>query len=177
MGERRILLGVIGRPHGVRGLVRVQSYTEDPASLASYGPLTDERGRRFSVRWRGEGIAEIAEHRDGEVVKVADRTAAARLTNTRLYIERDRLPAPEEDEFYLADLVGLAASDPAGSPLGRITAVHDYGAGTSLEIEREGTPPLLVPFTRAAVPEIDIAAGRVVVAPPAILSLGSEQAA
>jgi 16S rRNA processing protein RimM len=146
MGERRILLGVIGRPHGVRGLVRVQSYTADPARLAEYGPLADERGRRFSLRWRGEGVAELAEHRGDAVVPVADRSAAARLTNTRLYIERDRLPPAGPDEFYLADLVGLAAFDPAGGLLGEVAAVHDYGAGASLEIAREGTAPLLVPL-------------------------------
>ncbi len=102
----------------------------------------------------------------GAEVKVADRAAAEKLTNTRLYVERERLPEPEPDEFYLADLVGLAACDAAGAGFGTVTAVHDYGAGVSLEIGREGAPPLLVPFTRAAVPEVDVARGRVVVAPP-----------
>ena len=92
--------------------------------------------------------------------------AAERLTNTRLYLERDRLPTPEAEEFYLTDLVGLAAFDVDGAPLGAVTTVHDYGAGASLEIAREGAPPLLVPFTRAAVPEVDLPAGRVAVVPP-----------
>ena len=101
-------MGVIGRPHGVRGLVRVTSYAED---LTAYGPLTDAKGRRFVLRWRGEGVAEVAELVGGAEVKVADRTAAEKLTNTRLFVDRAQLPEPEEDEFYLADLIGLAAVD------------------------------------------------------------------
>jgi 16S rRNA processing protein RimM len=155
-------MGVIGRPHGVRGLVRVHSYTADPAGLPEYGPFVDERGRRFSVRWRGEGVAEVAELVDGKPVPVADRTAAEKLVNLRLYAERDRLPPPAEDEFYLADLIGLEAFRADGVSLGRVDAVHDYGAGTSLEIG-----PLLVPFTRHAVPEVDLVAKRLTVVPPA----------
>lgn len=163
MPESRILMGVIGRPHGVRGWVRVTSYAED---LTAYGPLSDAKGRRFVLRSRGAGVAEVAELIDGAEVKFADRTAVEKLTNTRLYVERARLPEPEEDEFYLADLVGLTACDVAGNSFGTVTAVHDYGAGVSLEIGREGATPLLVPFTRAAVPEVDVARGRVIVAPP-----------
>jgi 16S rRNA processing protein RimM len=165
MPESRILLGVIGRPHGVRGLVHVTSHTADPAALAAYGPLSDDKGRRFTLTWRGAGVAEVFEVLDGVPLRVADRDAAGRLTNTRLYIERARLPAPQDDEFYLADLIGLAAVDAGGETIGRVAVVHDYGAGASLEIAREG-PPLIVPFTRAAVPEIDIAGGRVVVSLP-----------
>ena len=165
MPESRILLGVIGRPHGVRGLVHLTSHTADPAALAEYGPLSDDKGRRFTLAWRGEAIAEVFELRDGGSVRVADREAAGRLTHTRLYIERVRLPVPGDDEFYLADLIGLQAVDGIGQMLGRVAAVHDYGAGASLEIAREAAS-LIVPFTRAAVPEIDIAGGRVIVSPP-----------
>ena len=167
MPERRILLGVIGRPHGVRGLVRVHSHAAEPADLTAYGPLQDEKGRQFELAWRGAGVAAIAELRDGVREPVADREAAMRLTNVRLYIDRDRLPAPEPDEFYLADLIGLEAVD-GTRVVGRVAAVHDYGAGASLEIERAG-PPLVVPFTRTCVPEVDVAGGRVVVNPPAEL--------
>lgn len=153
-------MGVVGRPHGVRGQVRVVSYTADPASLAAYGPLSDGAGRRFTLRWKADGIAELAEIVGGTPVPVADRTAAERLTNTRLYVDRGRLPPPDEDEFYLADLVGLAAMDLQGSSLGTVAAVHDYGAGASLEVARTEGAPLLLPFTRACVPEVDIAAGR-----------------
>ena len=159
MPDDRILLGVVGRPHGVRGLLNVHSYTADPADLAAYGPLTDDAGHRWTMAWRGDGVAEL---RDAAGKPLADRTAAERLVNTRLYVERDRLPEPDEDEFYLADLVGLAAMAPDGAVLGRVDTVHDYGAGASLEI---GT--LLIPFTRACVPLVDIAGGRIVVTPPA----------
>jgi 16S rRNA processing protein RimM len=166
--ESRILMGVIGRPHGVSGQVRVTSYADD---LTAYGPLSDAKGRRFVLRWRGAGVAEIAELVGGAEVRVPDRSAAETLTNTRLYVDRAQLPEPEEDEFYLADLIGLAALDAAGAPLGTIGAVHDYGAGASLEIERKAAAPLLVPFTRACVPLVDIAHGRLVVDPPAEVSL------
>jgi 16S rRNA processing protein RimM len=156
-----VAMGVIGRPHGVRGLVRVTSFTAEPADLASY-PLQDERGRRFALEWRGEGIAAIGERAGGETRWVRDRDAAARLTNVRLYAPREALPPPEDDEFYLTDLVGMAAFDAAGKPLGTVAAVHDYGAGASLEIGA-----LLVPFTRACVPEVDVAARRLTVVPPA----------
>ncbi len=156
-------MGVIGRPHGVRGLVHVTSYAED---LTAHGPLTDPKGRQFMLRWRGGGVAEIAELADGAEVKVADRSAAEKLTNTRLFVDRSQLPEPEDDEFYLADLVGLIARDTAGEELGTVAAVHDYGAGASLEIARDNAPPLLVPFTRVCVPGVDVAAGMLVVAPP-----------
>jgi 16S rRNA processing protein RimM len=154
-------MGVLGRPHGVRGLVRVTSYADD---LTQYRPLSDDKGRRFALRWRGEGIAEISELIDGGEVKVADRTAAERLVNVRLYVDRAQLPEPEDDEYYLADLIGLGAFDAGGATLGRITAVHDYGAGASLEIA--GETSAIVPFTRACVPAVDVAAGRVTVALP-----------
>lgn len=154
-------MGVIGRAHGVRGLVRVHSYTADPTDLPDYGPFTDERGRVFTLRWSGEGVAELSELRDGVAFKVADRTAVEKLVNTKLFVDRDRLPAAEDDEFYLADLVGLAAVSPDGVALGAVAAVHDYGAGVSLEIGRH-----FVPFNRACVPVVDIAGGRIVVALP-----------
>jgi 16S rRNA processing protein RimM len=161
MPNGRVLLGVIGRPHGVRGLLRVHSYAADPASLPEYGPFTDDRGRRFSLAWRGEGIAVVAELAGDTPRPITDRDAAAKLVNTRLYVEREQLPATDADEFYLSDLVGLEAFDPDGAALGRVDAVHDYGAGASLEIGA-----LLIPFTRAAVPDVDIAAGRLTVVPP-----------
>ena len=161
-----ILLGVIGRAHGVRGQVRVTSHTANPADLTGYGPLSDPSGRRFTLRWLGEGIAEVFEVIDGKKLKVSDRAAAERLTNTRLFIERDRLPTPEDDEYYLADLIGLEAVRADGTPLGVVSVVHDYGAGVSLEIEREGAGSLLVPFMMACVPVVDIPGHRLTVVPP-----------
>jgi 16S rRNA processing protein RimM len=166
MPQDRILLGVIGRAHGVRGLVRVTSHTADPADLTAYGPLTDAKGRRFLLRWRGQGVAEVSELVGETVVKASDRTAAERLTNTELYIGRSQLPAAADDEFYLADLIGLTAIAPDGTRLGRVAVVHDYGAGTSLEIEAETAAPFIVPFTRDCVPEVDVAGGRIVIVLP-----------
>jgi 16S rRNA processing protein RimM len=166
MPETAILLGVIGRPHGVRGLVHVTSYTADPNDLTAYGPLSDTKGRSFLLTWRAAGVAEVSEMVAGQPIKLADREAAARLTNTRLFIERDRLPSADDDEFYLADLVGIVAVDTDGATVGRVAVVHDYGAGTSLEIERAEGDSLLVPFTHASVPEVDVRAGRLVVNPP-----------
>ena len=154
MLHRRILMGVVGRPHGVRGLVRVHSYTADPADLAGYGPLQDDAGRAWTLAWRGSGIAEL---RGADGQPVAGRDAAERLVNTQLWLDRDRLPPAEDGEFYLADLVGMAALDPAGQAIGRVTVVHDYGPGTA---------PLLGPFTHARVPHVDPAAGTLVVAEP-----------
>jgi 16S rRNA processing protein RimM len=161
-----ILLGVIGRAHGVRGLARVTSHTAEPADLTAYGPLSDATGRRFTLRWVGQGIAEIAEIIDGKPVKLTDRTAAERLTNTKLFIERNRLPPPEADEYYLADLIGLNATGVDGARIGMVSAVHDYGAGASLEIDLDNAGSMLIPFTLACVPEVNIAAGRVIIAPP-----------
>ena len=174
MPESRILMGVIGRPHGVRGQVRVTSYADD---LTVYNPLSDANGRRFVLRWRGAGVAEVADLLKGPrgtEVKVADRATAERLTNTRLYVDRARLPEPEEDEFYLADLIGLHAFDGDGVRIGTISAVHDYGAGASLEIEQEGGQSLLLPFTGACVPQVDVAAGRAVVVPPTALDIAAD---
>jgi 16S rRNA processing protein RimM len=159
MGEKRILMGVLGRAHGVRGHVRVTSYTAEPADLDDYNPFEDERGHSIELAWVAENIAEITYN--GVVVR--DRSGAEALVNTKLTIDRDRLPASEDDEeFYLADLVGLQAVTPDGATIGEVTAVLDFGAGASLEIGA-----LLVPFTRAAVPEIDLAGKRLVVIPPA----------
>jgi 16S rRNA processing protein RimM len=160
-----ILVGVIGRPHGVRGLVRVTSYTADPAALADYDPLYDEADGRYRLAWRGAGIAALALWREGGWREIRDRDQAARLTNRRLYLDRATLPPPAAEEFYLADLIGLAAMLPEGA-VGEVAAVHDYGAGASLEIARPGAAPLLVPFTREAVPEIDLDGGHLVVIPP-----------
>ena len=167
----RILVGEIGRPHGVRGLVKLRSFTADPAAIASYGPLTDATGeRRFALTLLADGLARV----EG----VEDREAAARLTGTALYVERASLPPPEEDEFYLADLVGLRAETAAGEPLGRVRSVEDNGAGAFLALD--GPPERFVPFTRACVPVVDTAGGRVVVELPeetAVPPVSSDEAA
>lgn len=166
----RLLVGAIAAPHGVRGLVKVKSFTAEPADIAAYGPLSDETGRRrltlqvMSAASGGSLICRV----DG----VADRDAAEALRGLRLYVDRAALPAPAAaEEYYHADLIGLAAALPDGTVFGRVVAVQNFGAGDLLEIEREsGTPRLVdLPFTRAVVPVVDIAGGRLVVDPPAEL--------
>ena len=157
---KRVLMGEIGRPHGVRGLVRLHAFTEDPRSLGSYGPLTDATGaRRFAVTPMPGGL--------GRIEGIADRDAAARLTGTKLYVERDRLPPPADpDEFLLCDLEGLKAVAEDGTEHGTVRSVEDYGAGPFLVIEGKGGERL-IPFTKAVVPVVDVAGGRVVIVPPA----------
>jgi 16S rRNA processing protein RimM len=162
-GDARICVGLIAGAHGVRGLVKLKSFTEDPAAVAAYGPLSDETGaRRFRIALgsaaRDHWIARI----DG----IGDRDAAEALKGTRLYVDRARLPEPEPESFYHADLIGLRAETGAGAGLGRVTAVHDFGAGDMLEIALGSGRTVVVPFTRAVVPVVEIAAGRVVVDPP-----------
>jgi 16S rRNA processing protein RimM len=164
MDDRLILMGVIGRPHGVRGLVRVNAYTEDAQALVDYAPLVDKTGRKFDLEWVSENIAQLSEITAAGPRRITDRNEAERLTNTELFAPRSALPEADEEEFYLADLVGLAARDTAGSNLGKVVAVHDYGGGVSLEIG--GATPLVVPFTRAAVPVIDLPNGHIIIDPP-----------
>ena len=175
----RIQLGVIGRAHGVRGLVKITSHTVEPADLTAYGPLSDAEGRLLTLRWMADGVAEVTRHIDGVPVKVADRNAAEKLTNTKLFIDRSALPPADDDEFYLTDLIGLAVMDSAGGSIGTVSVVHDYGAGASLEIERKAGAPLIVPFTAACVPTVDIAGGRLVLVMPdeIIVAPDAEEAA
>lgn len=169
----RVCLGVMVGAHGVRGLVKVKSFTEDPAAVAAYGPVSDEAGRH---RWELEVVGP-APGKSGDVVLVRlegvkDRDAAQALHGVRLYVERAALPEPEDAEaFYHADLVGLRVEDAAGRLLGRVKAVENHGAGDLLEVEapagQGGGGTLLLPFTRRVVPLVDLAGGRLVVEPPA----------
>jgi 16S rRNA processing protein RimM len=160
----RICLGAIAGAHGVRGLVKIKSFTQDPANLTAYGALGDESGRRrFEIAVTGQAKGLLV----ARIAGVEDRDAAQALRGVRLYVARAALPEPEDaEEFYQADLIGLAVEDPDGRPLGTIAAVENYGAGDFLEIARAEGAPLLVPFTRAVVPLIDLEGRRVVVAPP-----------
>jgi 16S rRNA processing protein RimM len=167
----RVCLGVVTGPHGVRGLVRVKTFTAEPEGIAAYGPLEDEAGtRRFAIELVGKAKGVVLARLAG----IADRDAAEELKGLRLYVRREALPPPEEEEFYHADLIGLAAELEDGSVLGRVAAVHEYGAGDSLELVRPGGQVVMVPFTRAIVPTVDVAGGRlVVVPPPGLLDAGS----
>lgn len=153
----------IGAPHGVRGEVRLNVFAEDAEALPSLGPFTTGDGRTVSLRSVRAHGGRILAAIDG----VTDRDAAAALTGALLYLERTRLPAIEEDDtFYHVDMIGLAAERPDGAPLGRVAAVHDFGAGDILEIARDSGAPVLVPFTKEMVPEVDLSGGRIVVDPP-----------
>ncbi len=163
--DRLVLVGRFGAPQGVRGEVRVQSYTGDPLRIGDYGPLTDALCARTFAFERLRALKD-----DVLVVKVKGvdaREAAAGLTGAEIFVRRDRLPEPSQDEFYYDDLVGLDAVTPAGAPIGRVAAVANYGAGDILEIDPQGGgEALLLPFTKAVVPAIDFDAGRIVVEPP-----------
>jgi 16S rRNA processing protein RimM len=161
-----VLVGRFGAAHGVRGEIRLKSFTADPKAIAAYGPLTDVGGTAKFV------LASLRLVKDdicvARVEGIGDRTAAERLTNLDLFVPRAQLPPPDADEFYQADLIGLAACLEDGREIGRIERVLDFGGGDILEIRRSaGGETLLVPFTRAAVPHVDIARGRVTIVPPA----------
>jgi 16S rRNA processing protein RimM len=164
-GGGRVCIGQIGAAHGVRGEVRLRSFTADPLAITHYGPIESEDGRVFEI----ETLRPAKDHFVATLSGIADRNAAERLTNTKLYVPRERLPQPSEpDEFYYADLVGLAAVDRTGQSLGTVIAVHNFGAGDLIEVRRgEGEPTELLPFDAATVPEVDLAAGRLVIELPA----------
>lgn len=168
MQKGRVLLGVVAAPHGVRGLVRIKSYTEDPMAMASYGPLSDETGRK---EYRVEALSAVKGAVLARIEGVADRTAAEALRGLRLYVERTRLPETGEREWYEADLIGLAAVGRDGRDWGKVVAFHDFGAGSVMEV----SAGLMLPFTDEVVPEIDIEGGKVVVVPPAGLLAGATE--
>ncbi|MEI8394579.1 MAG: ribosome maturation factor RimM [Rhodospirillaceae bacterium] len=159
----KVCVGEIAGAHGIRGLVRLRSFTEDPAAVTAYGPLEDERGRRFVVRL-------LSAAKDGwlaSVEGVTDRTGAEALRRTKLYVERSVLPPPDEEEFYHVDLIGLRAELADGrGVLGTVTAVHDFGGGPVIEVLSAEGQSMTLPFTLAVVPVVDIAGGRLVVDPP-----------
>jgi 16S rRNA processing protein RimM len=161
--EQRICLGAIAGVHGVKGLVRLKSFTADPADIAAYGPLEDERGaRRFEIEVIGASRGALI----ARVKGVDDRDAAERLKGERLYVKRSCLPPTGDGEFYQHDLVGLEVRLADGTALGRVSAVHDFGGGTNLEIARPEGGSVMVPFTRRTVPEVDLSGGLITVAPP-----------
>lgn len=159
----RILVGAIAGAHGVRGQVRIKSFTDDPAAVAAYGPVSDESGQKhFDLVVTGQTKGGVIARIDG----IADRTAAEALRGLRLYVQRTALPATSADEYYRVDLIGLTAELADGTFYGRITNVDDYGAGDILEIARADGTTELLPFSGRIVPKVDIAARRVVVDPP-----------
>jgi len=165
----RVLLGAIAGAHGVRGLVRIKSFTDDPGDLTAYGPLGDETGARtFQVTITGSAKGGGAKgFLVARIAGIDDRAAAQALKGTRLTVPRGALPAlGDEETYYHADLIGLAVEDLAGQPVGTVSTVYDFGGGDLLEIDRAAGAPLVIPFTKAAVPQVDLAGQRLVIAPP-----------
>jgi 16S rRNA processing protein RimM len=163
--DRLVLVGAFGAPQGVRGEIRLKSYTGEAKAIGAYGPLTDASGANVFVFERLRALRD-----DMLVVKVKGvetRDAAAGLTGVEVFARRSRLPPPKADEFYYDDLVGLAAVTRDGEPIGRVAALSNYGAGDILEIAPDGGgEAILLPFTKAVAPKIDFEAGRIVLEPP-----------
>jgi len=164
----RIRVARIGAAHGVRGEVKLWSFTQDPMAVADYGSLETEDGaRHFEI----EALRPAKDHLVARIAGIGTRDAAASLCNLDLFVPRDRLPPIEEDDtFYHADLIGMTAVTPEGAPLGNVTAVHNFGAGDLLEIATTaGGEPLLLPFTETVVPKIDTALRQIVVVLPSVV--------
>jgi len=159
----QICVARIGAAHGVRGAVKLWTFTEDPLAVKAYGPLlTKDGARQFEVTHAREAKGHLVATLKG----IATREDAERLNGIELYIARDKLPATSEDEYYQADLIGLAAVDAANEPLGRVIAIHNFGAGDIIEIAPTHGATMLLPFTNAVVPSVDLEGGRVVIELP-----------
>jgi 16S rRNA processing protein RimM len=148
----------------VRGEVKIKSFTADPAAIAKYGPVQDESGTRsYRVKVRGQVRGLLIARLEG----VEDRNAAVAIKGLRLYVEREKLPKPKKkEEWYLADLVGLTVEKKDGTAMGRVKSVQNHGAGDIVEVESADGRTVFLPFTKRAVPEVDIEGGRLVVDPP-----------
>jgi 16S rRNA processing protein RimM len=169
---KRILVGAIAGAHGVRGEVKIKTFTSNPRAIGRYGPVEDETGARsFKLTVRGETKGLVIARLDG----VADRNQAEALKGLRLYVPRANLPRPKRGEWYVADLIGLAAVDESGTPLGRVKSVQNFGAGDVIELERTDGTTEFLPFTKAVVPQVDIEGGKVVVAPPDEIEVRDEE--
>ena len=159
----KVCIARIGAAHGVRGAVKLWTFTEDPLAVKDYGPLSTRDGaRHFEVA----SAREAKDHLVATFKGITTRDEAERLNGIELYIPRERLPATEDDEYYHADLIGLHAVTTANAPLGRVIAIHNFGAGDIIEIAPPAGATMLLPFSNAVVPTVDIASGRVVIELP-----------
>jgi len=157
----KVCVGAIAGAFGVHGEVRLKSFCADPAAIADYAPLTSEDGKRsFTVKITRAVAGGLAARMTG----IATKEQADELKGATLWAERQKLPSLPDDEFYHADLIGLPVLDTGGAPVGTVHAIHNHGAGDILEILAPGQRnALLLPFTRAAVPTVDLTAGRIIV--------------
>jgi 16S rRNA processing protein RimM len=159
----QICVARIGAAHGVRGAVKLWTFTDDPFAVKDYGPLSTKDGaRQFELT----SAREARDHLVATFKGVATRDEAERLNGIELYIPREKLPATADDEYYHADLIGLAAVTTADEPLGRVIAIHNFGAGDIIEIAPPAGATMLLPFSNAVVPTVDIPGGRVVIELP-----------
>jgi 16S rRNA processing protein RimM len=159
----QICIARIGAAHGVRGAVKLWTFTEDPFAVKRYGPLSTKDGaRQFEVTDAREAKGHLVATLKG----VTTRDEAERLNGVELYIAREKLPATREDEYYHSDLIGLAAVTTADRPLGRVIAIYNFGAGDIMEIAPPQGATMLLPFTNAVVPTVDLKAGRVMIELP-----------
>lgn len=169
MSEReptsRILLGRIIGAHGIRGDVVIHSFAGTPEDIGAYGPLSDKTGTKT---FKLSGVRATQKGVIARVAGVTDRTAAEALKSTELYVSRDKLPEPDDGEYYVADLIGMVVVDPEGREIGKVVDAPNFGAGSLLEIRKPGVSQTeLVPFTDAFVPQVDLAARKVTVNPVA----------
>ena len=173
--SERVCMGVIVGVHGVRGVVRLKSFAENALDLGAYGPLENDAGKRFSLKIQGQAKGVLLARVEG----VDDRNAAEALKGTMLYVPREALPAPEENEFYHADLIGLRVEKTDGSQLGTVLSVHDFGAGNLLDVRLAGSSQtVLLPFNEISVPVVDLDGRRLVVDPmPGMLEDDEDDAA
>lgn len=163
-----VLLGEFGRAHGLKGEVRLKSHTGDPLAIASYGPLLDSRGRAYTIKNPRQAPGGAPDMLVARVDGVSTREAAEKLNRIELYLSREKLPpAEDEDEFLLADLIGCKVRTEAGEPVGTVADVPNFGGGDLLEIKpATGGATAFLPFTRAFVPQVNIAGRYVVATPP-----------
>jgi 16S rRNA processing protein RimM len=160
----RVCVAQIGGAHGLRGEVKLKAFTADPMAVKDYAPLESEDGTASFVI---EALRPGKSHLVARLRGICDRDAAERLTHVKLFVPRERLPAPAADEFYHVDLIGLRAVTVEGHEIGTVLAVHDFGAGDIIEVQLAGSDAsMMLPFTETFVPRIDIAGRRIVVAPP-----------
>jgi 16S rRNA processing protein RimM len=164
--QRTVAIAEVGAAHGLKGEVRLRSFTGKPMDVATYGLLTAPDGRQFEILSVRPAAGSKSEMMIARLKDVVDRNAAEALTGTQLSVPYDRLPPPEDGEYYHADLIGLSAVTADGTALGTVVAVQNYGAGDLLEIAPDRGETILVPFSDAAVPEIDMVAKRIVVVLP-----------
>ena len=169
----QICVARIGAAHGIRGAVKLWTFAEDPFAVTRYGQLTTKDGaRQFELAQAREAKGHLVATFKG----VTTRNEAERLNGLELYVARDKLPATDQGEYYHADLIGLAAITATGEPLGKVIAIHNFGAGDIIEIAPPAGTTIMLPFSNAVVPTVDISGGRVVIALPEDIEGGDEEA-